>query len=197
MVRSTKSMAAAIVAAVVIGGASIATASVRPSSESGKEAAKARSELISPFLQPYSSLSKPVRYVSEGMKPGSVRYGPCLLRPHTIHFRNSLSREAVGVKPTTECNQGKSVEFVKHSTELHFLWFTVAPQAGKTFIEKSKSTQRAITFFESVKVAVRCDNYEETLWMGTTVGEIRYQGRTYRARVYHSPIKLDCGFDWP
>lgn len=135
------------------------------------------------------------KVVSPLSTPGNVTYGPCTLFPRAVHLRNSLNREAVGVKPLTKCT--RPVQKIRHATELHFHWFTLVPQAGPTYVETSKPKSAGVLELESKNVAYKCDGREETLWMGTSTGSIRFNGRTYHARVYHAPRPLDCGADWP
>lgn len=130
-----------------------------------------------------------------GQAAVSLQHGPCELTPHDVHLRDSFKGGAEGVKPTTTCT--RPVKSIKHATELHFLWDMVAPQAGPTFIERSGKKRAYMTLFQSTEVAVHCDSRDETLWFGTTVGTIVYQGRTYHARVYHRPKPLSCGTNWP
>ncbi|MGP5397407.1 hypothetical protein [Arthrobacter rhombi] len=119
------------------------------------------------------------------LAPLGVRFGPCVLHPANIHPRKSSNRNAVGVKPYTKCSA--QVSSIRHSTDLRYkklLWWKKAGTYTGGNVREKSYTQRDIAY--------RCKGKAKTTWSGTTAGTIRYNGRTYYARVYQTPQKIAC-----
>lgn len=122
---------------------------------------------------------------AKAMATLGVRFGPCVLYPTKVYLRTSGNKKVVGSKPYTKCSV--RVSSIRHSTDLRhkkLLWWKKAgtDKGGNTW-EKT---------YTQKNVGYGCKGKSSTTWAGTTLGTIRYNGRTYYARVYQAARKLPC-----
>ncbi len=77
---------------------------------------------------------------------------------------------------------------IGQETKLEYEWYAWWKQALiKTGgnIGESKYTQRNIQF--------KCVGSTSTVWGATTLGTVKYRGKTFYARVYQKMQRLPCG----
>lgn len=121
-------------------------------------------------------------------------YGPCVLHPGVVYLRKEYDYQAVGMKPFTKCNENvPAPTLIKHRTDLRYQWFNWWLQAGTSFVSSGRNEHSYL----SKSIYYNCDGTENTVWSGTTLGMIIWQGNKYFARVYQRARELRCGARWP
>lgn len=133
----------------------------------------------------------------------SARFGPCKLYPESFHTRDSGDHEYAGVKPVTVCT--KKVTGIKMASQLRYrnalMWVKTGVQVTQTAQTKDlkvgkykyKDKKDWAVKFQQKNMNYLCKGSKKHNWSASTIGRLRYQGRTLWARVYASPRSANCG----
>lgn len=132
----------------------------------------------------------------------SVRFGPCVLYPESFHTRKSSGHKYGGVKPVTVCT--KKVTGIKMASQLRYknalMWVKTGVQVPQTATDKDLKAGKYrykkkdwVVKFQQKNMNYLCKGTKSHKWSASTIGRLRYQGRTLWARVYSSPISAECG----
>lgn len=121
-------------------------------------------------------------------------YGPCILHPGIVYLRKEYAYKDVGMKPFTKCDKRVAAPtLIQHRTDLRYHWYNWWLQAGDTYVNSGRHEHNYL----SKTIHYACDGTERTVWSGTTLGKVLWQGHTYYARVYQRARELKCGARWP
>lgn len=132
----------------------------------------------------------------------SVRFGPCVLYPESFHTRKSSGHKYGGVKPVTVCT--KKVTGIKMASQLRYknalMWVKTGIQVPETASDKDLKAGKYrykkkdwVVKFQQKNMEYKCKGTKSHNWSSSTIGRLRYQGRTLWARVYATPISAQCG----
>lgn len=132
----------------------------------------------------------------------SARFGPCVLYPESFHTRESGGHDYGGVKPVTVCT--KKVTGIKMASQPRYkntlIWVKTGVQVPQTAQKKDlkvgKYPYKGKTWavkFQQKNMNYLCKGKKKHSWSASTIGRLRYQGRTLWARVYATPRGVDCG----
>lgn len=120
---------------------------------------------------------------ASGISLQAVNFAPCTLEPRYIHNRTKTG--TVGFKPKTTCTQ--RVTAIHHTSKLTYSYFLTWPTAASrntgNYNEKS---------YEQKNLEFACRGTKSTVFRGTTLGKITYNGKAYYSRVYTPKKRLPC-----
>lgn len=130
-------------------------------------------------------------------------YGPCELYPESFHVRGSSGDTAGGVKPVTVCTEG--VTGIAMASQLQvkkgLYWKEAGPQVKQTAgaddlkvgkYKYKKKNDWAVKF-QQKNVNYECKGTKKHDWSADIIGRVRFEGRTYWARVSATPASEKCG----
>lgn len=132
----------------------------------------------------------------------SLRFGPCVLYPESFPTRKSSGHKYGGVKPVTVCT--KKVTGIKMASQLRYknalMWVKTGIQVPQTASDKDLKAGKYrykkkdwVVKFQQKNMEYKCKGTKSHNWSASTIGRLRYQGRTLWARVYSTPISAQCG----
>lgn len=129
------------------------------------------------------------------------RYGPCTLRPAGFHTRKSAGYKYGGVKPVTVCT--KKVTGIKMASQLRvkngLMWVKAGIEIPQTANDKDLRTggkykKKYYTVkFTQTNMKYKCKGTKKHKWSASSIGRLRYQGRTLWARVTSPILSVPCG----
>ena len=128
------------------------------------------------------------------------RYGPCTLHPGGFYTRESLGYEYGGVKPVTVCT--KKVTGIKMASHLRvkngLMWVKAGIEVPQTANDKDLRTggkykKKYYTVkFTQTNMKYKCKGTKKHNWSASSIGRLRYQGRTLWARVTSPVLSEPC-----
>ena len=114
------------------------------------------------------------------------KYGPCTLTLDNVHLRKSGNFGTVGFKARTSCSV--PVTSIHLKSDLRYKYYTFWNLAIGGVTDSAYNTR----FHIQKNLEFSCNGRVNTVFKGTTLGTIVYNGHKYYARAYSKTSSLNC-----
>lgn len=126
-----------------------------------------------------------------------IQVGPCTLSSTYVYRRRSGGYNAIGFKPKTVCDP--PVGEIRHESHIEYQDDVVDTLFGQwNFLHPIFPDRKAgwVSKLHSLGIFRPCNGtswYDATTYRGRTLGIVRFNGKTYFARLITPPARIECG----